>query len=89
MTFTDEKDDSSGSDQKPGPGFRLQKIREGGLILPIAGFFLVTPPFVELFIADVTIFGGPLIGVYLFAVWAALVVAALWLSRHLKEEPDQ
>jgi hypothetical protein len=66
--------------------FRTQRRREAGLILPFFGLVLVAPPLVNLFISDITIFGAPLIGVYLYSVWAVLIGGSFWLSRKLQED---
>jgi hypothetical protein len=66
--------------------FRGHRARDAALVLPLAGLVLVAPPVVNLFIADVSIFGAPLIGVYLFTVWGLLILCAQRLSRRLRED---
>lgn len=69
--------------------------RDAGFFLPLAGFFLLIPPFVNLFTGPTLLWGIPLEVLYLFAVWFALVACAFALSRHdvpdpeTKTEPDR
>jgi hypothetical protein len=67
---------------------RVQRIRDAALALPWAGFVLVAPPVINLFLADATVFGAPLIAVYLFVVWAALIWCAFRLSGRLQADAD-
>ena len=50
------------------------------------------PPVITLFTVPERVLGIPLIVVYLFGVWLALIGCALWISRHLRStgrnEPD-
>ena len=68
-----------------GDPFRGHRGRDAGLVLPLAGLVLCAPPAINLFIADVSILGAPLIAVYLFAVWGLLILCAQRLSRRLDE----
>ena len=52
----------------------------------MVGLALVGPPVASLFVADVTVFGAPLIAVYLFVVWGALIFCAQRLSRRLSQD---
>lgn len=70
----------------PGDAFRGHRARDAALVLPLAGLVLVAPPVINLFVADVTVFGAPLIVVYLFSVWGLLILGAQRLSRRLREE---
>lgn len=62
---------------------RHRKARDRSLILPAVGAMLFLPPVAQIFEIDGRIGGVPFIVVYLFAVWAALIVAAAALSRRL------
>jgi len=57
----------------------------------ILGFILLIPPVIGLFATEVTVFGAPLVLVYLFATWLGLIaVAAMlaWrLSRSDRDDP--
>jgi hypothetical protein len=66
--------------------FRGHRARDAALVLPLAGLVLIAPPAVNLFVSDAAVFGAPLIGVYLFAVWALLIVCAQRLSRRLGDD---
>jgi hypothetical protein len=69
--------------------FRKHRARDAALVLPLAGLALISPPVVNLFAADITLFGAPLIGVYLFTVWGGLIICAQRLSRRLHEDKRQ
>jgi hypothetical protein len=65
--------------------FRSHRARDAALVLPVAGLLLIAPPVVNFFVADITVFGAPLIGVYLFTVWGGLILCAQRLSHRLRE----
>ena len=62
---------------------RHRKTRDRAMILPLIGLILLTPPVAGIFQLDAKIAGLPFTGVYLFAVWAALIVGTALLSRRL------
>ncbi len=59
------------------------RVRHAAAVLPLLGAFLLLPPLIALSTAPLRVFGIPLIVLYLFAVWAALIAAAAWLALHL------
>ena len=59
------------------------KVLNAAALVPALALFLLLPPFITLFAAPVTVFGVPLMVVYLFGVWALLVLAAAWLAPRL------
>ena len=61
-----------------------ERVRDAAFLLPIAASIMLLPPFILLFAAPVTIAGMPLIVLYVFAVWAAIVLCAFLLSRRLE-----
>jgi hypothetical protein len=69
--------------------FRGHRARDAALVLPLAGLVLIAPPAINLFLADLSVFGVPLIGVYLFGVWGLLIVGARLLSRRLGEDDSR
>ena len=54
------------------------------LCLPIVGALLLLPPLAGIFQLDMRIAGVPVTAVYLFGVWAILIIAAYALSRALQ-----
>jgi len=69
---------------------RARKRRyDGAIILPIFAALLVLPPFVGLFAVPVTVFGIPLIVVWLFGLWLALIAIAYRMSHLLSEPADE
>lgn len=60
-----------------------RKIEHAALFLVIFGALLFSPPLVTLFNVHQRVLGVPYEVVYLFAIWAALIVGAAWLSFRL------
>ena len=56
-------------------------------ILTLLGVLLLMPPVVALFATDTRIGGMPLIVVYLFGVWLALIGCARLLAHRLEPRP--
>ena len=63
------------------------RVRDAASVLPVLGAFLLMPPVITLFTGARTVWGVPLIIVYLFGVWLALIVAAALLARQLAPPP--
>lgn len=55
--------------------------------LPLLGLFLLMPPVVTLFVRGAGFAGVPLIVIYLFGVWAALIICAALLAWRLRPGP--
>jgi len=64
---------------------RRRKLRDGALLLPIFGAFLLISPLITVFTGVTTIFGLPLIFVYIFGVWLGLVLTARAMARRLEK----
>ncbi|MDJ0627096.1 MAG: hypothetical protein QNJ44_02455 [Rhodobacter sp.] len=68
--------------------YRRRRLADAARLLPVIGALLLLFPL--LWVPDPdqpasTGFGG----LYIFAVWAGLIVAAAWMSRNLtRSEPD-
>ena len=60
------------------------RLRDAASVLPLLGVFLLMPPVIVLFAAPVLVGGVPLIVVYLFGVWLALIVCAALLARRIE-----
>ena len=69
------------------PSADARAAHDAANILPVAAAVLLLPPFILLFTAPATIAGVPLIVVYVFGVWAAVILCALLVTRRLKT-PD-
>ena len=59
------------------------RLVAASVLLPCLGLFLLMPPVVQLFALEVDVGGVPLMVVYLFGVWLALIVCAAWLARRI------
>lgn len=64
-----------------GPVFA--RLRDAAVLLPAIGVFLLMPPAINLFTGTRLVAGVPLIVVYLFGVWLALIACAGLLARRL------
>jgi len=65
----------------PVPG----RVRDAAVLLPLAGLVLLLPPVITLFAArHAGVAGVPLIVVYVFSAWLALIAAAALLARRLE-----
>lgn len=60
-----------------------RKLRDAAFVVPAFALLLLLPPFLNLFAIGGLLFGIPIEVAYIFAIWAALVVAAALLSRCL------
>ena len=60
-----------------------QRAQSAAVVVPFLGLFLLLPPLIDLFVGPQRPFGIPLIVLYVFGVWAALVMAAAWLAPRL------
>jgi hypothetical protein len=65
-----------------------QGTRDAATLLPVAAAALLLPPFILVFAAPVLVAGIPLIVVYVFAVWAAIILGAWLLSRCHAQPPE-
>jgi hypothetical protein len=60
-----------------------QRVRDAATLLPVTAAILLLPPFILVFAAPVLFAGIPLIVLYVFGVWAAVVLCAWLLARNL------
>ena len=65
---------------------RQRKARDRAGVLLLAGIVLLLPPFAGLFQIDGKIFGLPVTLVYLFSVWALLILGAWRLASRLRDD---
>ena len=59
------------------------------VLLPLAGAFLLLPPFIRVFTGGGSLFGIPTIVAYLFGVWAALILLARLIALRLGRSGDE
>ena len=71
------------AERAPDPG----RARDVARIVTLLGAVLLLPPVVVLFATDVRVGGLPLIVVYLFGVWLALIGCARVLAHRLEPPP--
>ncbi len=62
-----------------------RKIRDRSVALLLVGVVLLMPPMVRIAQIDTTVFGLPFALVYLFSVWALLVLGGALLARPLRD----
>ena len=68
-------------------GTSSHRARSAAVLLPMLGLFLLLPPFITLFTGPLRPFGIPLIVVYIFGVWLAIVLVTALLVSRLRAEP--
>ncbi|MEO0999520.1 MAG: hypothetical protein AAFW69_02770 [Pseudomonadota bacterium] len=68
---------------------RRRRLRELAGLLPVAGLLALLPPLVGLFAEPVRARGVPLILLYVFGVWIALIVGTRMLARRLAAEEEE
>ncbi len=66
---------------------RSRKAPDAAIVLPLFGVFLLMPPVIGLFASPLSIWNVPLIVLYIFGVWAGLILCAIILARHLDDAP--
>ncbi|MCT8970529.1 hypothetical protein [Microbaculum marinisediminis] len=66
------------------PDLERRRFSDAAMVLPFAGVFLLMPPFIQIFATDSALAGIPLIVLYLFAVWFALILIAWRLAGPLR-----
>ena len=80
---------SAPATDRAGQQRQQRKTRDRALVLVIAGFLLLMPPFVGIFEIEAHLFGVPVALVYLFTVWAGLIVGAARLAASLRVSEDR
>ena len=65
------------------PDERGQGARDAATVLPFLALFLVMPPIVHIFAKPTLVAGIPLIVIYVFSWWAAVIAAAYLVARRL------
>ena len=67
---------------------RRRKTRDWALILPVVGLVLFMPPIASIFPVEGSLGGVPAPVVYIFSVWAGLIVGAFLLARRISRRGD-
>jgi len=62
---------------------RKRKLRDGAMLLPVIGAFLLLSPLITVFASPATLFGIPSVFLYIFGVWLGLVVIARTMAQRL------
>jgi hypothetical protein len=60
-----------------------QRIRDAATVLPFVATALLMPPLIGIFVTSAAPGGVPLIVLYVFTVWAAVILGAFILARRL------
>jgi hypothetical protein len=64
----------------------LQRLQERAFWLPVAGLCLLSPPLLTIFGDGAELGGIPLLFIYIFAVWVALILFGRAVARRLQRE---
>lgn len=67
---------------------RNRKTRDRALILVLVGLALLMPPLAGIFHLESKVFAIPGTMIYVFAVWAVLIIGAARLARPLLDSDD-
>ena len=67
---------------------RRQRLESWAWLLPLFGAVLFASPLVRAFAIDLRALGAPLIMIYIFGVWIALIASAVALARIDRREDD-
>ena len=65
------------------------RLTDRAFVLPVAAFFLLTPPILGIFNAPTLVFGIPLLHVYCFAVWLIAIACGGWLAGRMIADGDE
>lgn len=60
------------------------RLRDAAVLLPFVGLLLLMPPFIGLVPLDARVAGIPALFLYVFGVWAVLIVLAALLAHRLQ-----
>ncbi len=66
-----------------------QRARDGIMVLTVFGAIGLLPPVLPFFDRPLSVFGMPLIVVYVFGAWLVLIALACWLSGRLPRETNR
>jgi hypothetical protein len=66
-----------------------QKAKDALLVVSLIGLWLLMPPAITFFNRPDLIAGIPMIIVYIFGVWLALIVLTIVLSRRVRDDRDR
>jgi len=66
-----------------------RKLESGVFVFAVFGALLIIPPLVYIFNHPILFFGVPQIVLYLFGVWALLVLGAAMLTHYLPRASDE
>lgn len=66
------------------PESESQGVKDVAIVLPFVALVLLMPPIILIFATPTSIAGIPLIVVFIFGVWALLVVGAFLVARRLE-----
>lgn len=65
-----------------------RRVRDRSIIILLLGLALLVSPMASIFQIDAKLAGVPVTLIYLFAVWAILILGAAYLSRKLGHSED-
>lgn len=63
----------------------IRKSRDIAVILPVVCIFLFMPPMIHLFTGSASLFGIPVVVMYMFGVWTAAIAVTFWNVQRLDE----
>jgi hypothetical protein len=70
----------------PDHGPEQRRLRDRSAVVLLLGLLLLMPPLAIVFHLETKIAGIPFTLVYLFGVWAILILAAMRISRRMQDD---
>lgn len=68
--------------------FRTGRLRDMAILLPIVGIVVYLTPVLRIFTAQGTVFGVPLVFVFIYGGWVLLIVLSRILGHRLRDTPE-
>ena len=68
------------------PALGARKLRDASVLLPLAGLVLLMPPVALVLSLPARIGGVPVVVIYVFLVWAFLILAARAVGRRMADK---
>lgn len=65
-----------------------RRTADRAMVLPLLGLVLLMPPIAMIFEINAKVFGIPVTLIYLFAVWAFLIIGAAFLAPRLSDSDE-
>ncbi len=72
-----------GGEEAPAPRHGGRRLRDMAAVLPVAMLLLILPPYIRIFDQDSFLGGVPLLFLYIFGLWALVILVSAVIARGL------